>query len=226
LRFGRRVYVEPTVVIPVYNEGENLRLLVNRVSAFVPPKNIVVVDDGSRPGVSPALVTPARLLRHPINLGKGMALKTGCEFALKRGAEAILLMDGDGQHDPSDIPRITAALDEADIVFAARELSREMPPVRLMGNWVLNRCVRVMFGRDLQDIWCGYRAFRAEFYEKIAWNAHDYAVDVEMAVRALKHRLKHREIRIATVYHDAYKGVTVVDGLRLLIRLVGWKFTL
>ncbi len=218
--------MEVLVVIPVYNEGENLRLLLQQVYKYVPHKNIIVVDDGSKPAVERAAVSPASLLRHPINLGKGMALKTGCEFALKRGAEAILLMDGDGQHDPSEIPRIVAALDEADIVFAARQLSREMPPLRLAGNWVLNRCTRLLFHLDLKDIWCGYRAFRAEFFEKISWNSHDYAVDVEMAIRALKHRLRHHEIRIATVYHDAYKGVTVVDGLRLLFRLVGWRFTL
>jgi len=62
--------------------------------------------------------------------------------------------------------------------------------------------------------------------DKIVWDAHDYAVDVEIAVRAFQQGLKSREVAIGTVYHDAHKGVTVLDGLRLLFRLVGWRFTL
>lgn len=214
------------VVIPVYNEGEALRTLVSDVGSFVPPENIVVVDDGSTPAVRRENVGEARLLRHRINLGKGMALKTGCELATSMGADVIVLMDGDGQHEPRDIPRLVAALEEADIVFAARQLDRQMPAVRLAGNWTLNRCASLLFRLELSDVWCGFRAFRAQAFEKIAWNAHDYAVDVEMAVRAGRARLAWREVPIGTVYHDAYKGVTVVDGLRLLGQLVAWKLTL
>jgi glycosyltransferase involved in cell wall biosynthesis len=214
------------VVMPVYNEGSAVRRVIDEVSRFVSTRNIVVVDDGSRPRIERDWVGDARLLRHRINLGKGMALKTGCEHALRRGAEAIVLIDGDGQHEPSEIPRLVAALGDADIVFAARKLNREMPAVRLAGNWVLNRSAGFLFRLDLQDIWCGYRAFRAEVFDRIAWDAHDYAVDVEMAVRAFRHGLRSREVPIGTVYHDAHKGVTVLDGLRLLFRLVGWRFTL
>jgi len=214
------------VVIPVYNEGDAVRAVVSDVSRYVPAGDVVVVDDGSVPKLEPASVGDARLLRHRINLGKGMALKTGCEHALSRGAEAIVLIDGDGQHQPGEIPRLISALADADIVFAARELNRQMPAVRLAGNWVLNRSAGWLFRLDLQDIWCGFRAFRAEVFDKIVWDAHDYAVDVEMAVRAFQRGLKSREVQIGTVYHDAHKGVTVLDGLLLLCRLVGWRFTL
>lgn len=214
------------VVIPVYNEGDAVRAVVDDVSRYVPARDVVVVDDGSTPKLEQTSVGDARLLRHPINLGKGMALKTGCEYALSRGAEAIVLIDGDGQHEPGEIPRLVSALADADIVFAARELNRQMPPVRLAGNWVLNRSAGWLFRLDLKDIWCGFRAFRGEVFDKIVWDAHDYAVDVEMAVRAFQRGLTSREVSIGTVYHDAHKGVTVVDGLRLLFRLVGWRFTL
>ncbi len=213
------------VVIPVFNEGEALHSLLEQVSRYVPPSNIVVVDDGSTPPVEQKAVH-VRLVRHRVNLGKGMALKTGCELAIDKGAEILVLMDGDGQHDPSDIPRLISALEEADIVFAARQLDRDMPFVRRAGNWLLNRCARLLFRLDLRDIWCGYRAFKAGRFDEIKWDAYDYAVDVEMAIRAKKHGLHHQEVQIGTIYHDAYKGVTVFDGLRLLFRLVGWKLTL
>ena len=214
------------VVIPVYNEGDALPRLLARVSSYVPASNVIVVDDGSTLAVDRGSAAPARVLRHPINLGKGMALKTGCEHALRQKAEAIVLMDGDGQHEPAEIPRLVEALRDVDIVFAARRRSRDMPSVRRMGNQLLNRSARGLFQVDLQDIWCGYRAFRSDCFSKISWDASDYAVDVEMAIRAMRERLSYHELPIDTIYHDAYKGVTVLDGLSLLLRLVRWKFVL
>jgi glycosyltransferase involved in cell wall biosynthesis len=214
------------VVVPVYNEGTGLPGLLARVSTHVPAANIVLVDDGSSPAVERESVAPAKVLRHRINLGKGMALKTGCEYAIQQGAEAIVLMDGDGQHEPSEIPRLIEALQEVDIVFAARKLGKDMPSVRRMGNQVLNGSARWLYDVELSDIWCGYRAFRSSCFSKICWNADDYSVDVEMAIRAFRHRLSYKEVGIETIYHDAYKGVTVLDGLQLLVRLLRWKFVL
>jgi glycosyltransferase involved in cell wall biosynthesis len=214
------------VVVPVYNEGPRVGTLLQEVAAHVPLDRVVVVDDGSRPRVDGALLGGAHLVRHAVNLGKGMALRTGCEFALARGAAAIVLMDGDGQHEPRDIPRLLDALGEVDIVFGARDLGWKVPWVRLLGNRVLNRWTNVLFQIDLHDIWCGFRAFRAEAFPALAWNASDYAADVEMAVRAGRARLRRREVPIGAIYHDAYKGVTVVDGLRLLLQLCAWRLTL
>ena len=214
------------MVIPAYNEGPRLAALLPQVARQVALPRVVVVDDGSRAPVARADVGEAHLLRHAVNLGKGMALRTGCEHALRRGARAIVLMDGDGQHDPREIPRLLDALAEADIAFGARELGWRVPWVRLLGNRVLNGSTRALFGLELRDIWCGFRAFRAEAFPAIAWTASDYAADVEMAVRAGRARLRRREVPVGAIYHDAWKGVTVLDGLRLLVQLVGWRFTL
>ena len=219
---GRRAFV----VIPVYNEGPRLGALLHEVARHVPADRVVVVDDGSRPAVDRALVGGARLVRHAVNLGKGMALRTGCEKALAEGATAVVLMDGDGQHEPREIPRLLAALGEVDIAFAARELGWKVPWVRLFGNRVLNAWTHLLFGLDLSDIWCGYRAFRAEAFPLVAWNASDYAVDVEMAVRAGRAKLRYTQVPIPAIYHDAYKGVTVLDGLRVLVQLAAWRLTL
>ena len=214
------------VVIPAYNEGQRVAAVVAQVAREVPAERIVVVDDGSRPRVEAAALGGARVVRHAINLGKGLALRTGCEKALALGAGAIVLMDGDGQHEPREIPRLLRALEDVDIVFAAREMDLRAPWVRLAGNRLLNAWTRVLFGLDLRDIWCGYRAFRAEAFPALRWNASDYAADVEMAVRAGRARLRRAEVPIGAIYHDAYKGVTVADGLRLLVQLTAWRFTL
>jgi len=81
-------------------------------------KNILVVDDGSKDKTSfIAKNSGAFVLRHIVNLGKGAALKTGCEFAIKNNAEKIIALDADGQHDPKEIPNFVKALDKADVVF-------------------------------------------------------------------------------------------------------------
>src|SRR4029079_8935665 len=103
------------VVIPVYNERGDLPGLVRQVLVHLPSARVIVVDDGSLPAVAAERLAPARCVRHRVNLGKGMALRTGCEAALQAGAEAIVLMDGDGQHDPAEIPGLLDALAEADI---------------------------------------------------------------------------------------------------------------
>jgi glycosyltransferase involved in cell wall biosynthesis len=214
------------VVIPAYNEGERVAAVVAQVARQVPADRIVVVDDGSRPRVDAAALGGARVVRHAINLGKGMALRTGCEKALALGAEAVVLMDGDGQHEPREIPRLLRALDEVDIAFGAREMDLRVPWVRLAGNRVLNAWTRALFGLDLRDIWCGYRAFRAEAFPAVRWDTSDYAADVEMAVRAGRAKLRRVEVPIGAIYHDAYKGVTILDGLRLLVQLAAWRLTL
>ena len=214
------------VVIPVFNEGPRVGPLLREVARHVPLDRVVVVDDGSRPAVDRSLLGGARLVRHAINLGKGMALRTGCEKALALGAGAVVLMDGDGQHEPGEIPRLLGALTDVDIAFAARDLGWKVPWVRLFGNRVLNAWTNALFALDLHDIWCGYRAFRAEAFPVLAWNASDYAADVEMAVRAGRARLRYTEVPIGAIYHDAYKGVTVLDGLRLLVQLAAWRLTL
>ena len=214
------------VVVPAYNEGQRVAAVVEKAAREVPADRIVIVDDGSRPRVDPAGLGGARVVRHAINLGKGMALRTGCEKALALGADAVVLMDGDGQHDPREIPRLLRALDDVDIVFGARELDRRAPWVRLFGNRVLNAWTRALFRLELRDMWCGYRAFRAEAFPALRWNASDYAVDVEMAVRAGRAGLRRAELPIGAIYHDAYKGATVLDGLRLLVQLAAWRLTL
>jgi glycosyltransferase involved in cell wall biosynthesis len=192
----------------------------------VDPARVVVVDDGSRVPVSAADLAPAQVLRHRINLGKGMALRTGCEHAVRRGADAVLLMDGDGQHDPAEIPRLVAALEDHDLVMAARRLSWDVPWIRLMGNRVLNAATWHLYGARFTDVWCGLRVFRASTFDRIVWDSPDYSADVEMALRAARAHLRIREVEIEAIYHDAYKGVTVVDGLRLLAQLLLWKVSL
>ncbi len=100
-----------------------------------------------------------------------------------------------------------------------------MPFWRLLGNRLLNKTTAWLYGLNLHDVWCGYRAFRANIYPKIAWEAADYSVDVEMAINVGRHGLKHQEIFVGTIYHEkgSATGTSVLDGIKLLLELIIWK---
>ncbi|MFA6473944.1 MAG: glycosyltransferase family 2 protein [Patescibacteria group bacterium] len=215
------------VVLPAYNEGARIADVVRKVRTYV--DEVIVADDGSKDSTSEeARQIGAIVVRHRINLGKGAALQTGVQAAILRGAKTIVLMDADGQHPPEKIPELVEKIHGGayDIVFAYRKHDHEMPGYRRFGNQWLNFSVRFLFGMLVSDVWCGFRAFRADIYPLIQWQRQNYSVDVEMALRAAQHKLRYCEVPIPTIYHDVYKGVSIVDGIRLLLNILIWRFTL
>lgn len=216
------------IVIPSYNEESRLPGVVTKVNKFIPYRQIIVADDGSRKPIAEFLPKQVRVVRHSVNLGKGMALKTGCELAIKVGAKTIILMDADGQHDPAEIPKFLKLIKDNDVVFGTRYIGEGMPIWRLLGNRLLNKSCAWLYGLKLNDIWCGYRAFKVSVYPQISWDAADYSVDVEMAIKVGQNHIKHQELFVGTIYHDkgSYTGTSAIDGIKLLLELFIWKFTL
>jgi len=213
------------VVVPARNEanriGGVLAGIGDRVEGI--PVISLVVDDGSTDRTSEvAREHGARVIVHAINLGKGAAMKTGCAAGLAAGCDVLVLMDGDGQHRPSDLPAMLAPIlaGKADLVLARRRFTGEMPASARLGNWGLTRLFTLMFGATFTDTQCGLRAFSSDAYKKVDWLATDYAVETEMLVRAARARLRTAEVDIETIYHDVYKGTTPLDGLRILLQMI------
>ena len=213
-------------VIPARNEVNRIRQVVEQALAFV--NYVVVVDDGSTDGTLSQLndlgdkVIP---LRHRVNLGKGSALKTGCDAALRLKADVIVCLDADGQHNPASIPNFIEALQQRnlDIVFGMRQFNRNMPVTMLIGNQFLSQCINKLFHVLVHDTQSGYRAFTALAYGKLRWHSSGYEAETEMIVRAGEKKLKYGEIDIDTIYHDNYKGTTAFDGMRILFHILRWK---
>ena len=208
-------------VIPAYNEEKNIKAIVKKTKTYV--GKVMVVDDGSKDNTSEAAEkSGAVVLKHIINLGKGAALKTGCDYAANN-AEFIVVLDADAQHNPEDIPRFIEKLNKYDIVFSYRKSSRKMPLVLRFGNWFISKVVSILYNVSLHDTQSGFRAFSRDAYKKIRWNASDYSMESEMISRAGKQRLKYVQIPIETVYSDRYKGTTVVDGIKIVFNMLWWK---
>ena len=211
------------IVIPAYNEGDKISEVIEKAKFF--SSNVIVVDDGSRDNTKQIAEREGIVvLSHVVNLGKGAALKTGCDYAVMKGAEKIVVLDADMQHKPEDIPRFLKALEGRDIVFGYRQLdSGSMPSILRFGNKFINKLAFVLFGIKLNDTQCGFRAFTSEAYKKIRWRAADYSMESEMIANAGKQKLNYSEVAIETVYLDRYKGTTVLDGVKIVMNMISWR---
>jgi len=211
------------VIIPAHNEEKNIGRVIKEVKRYC--KNIVVVDDGSKDNTSKiAEKEGIYVLKHLVNLGKGAAVITGSEFAIKKGADILIYIDGDLQHDPREIPRFLKALEDVDIVFGVREFNKKMPFILRFGNLVISKMIGLLYHIKIKDSQCGYRALTKDAYEKVKWKSDDYSMESEMIANVGKNKLKFKEIVIKTRYNDKYKGTTVLSGIKIIFDLIKWKF--
>ena len=213
------------VIVPGHNEEKNIGDVIRKAKKFVAASNIIVVDDGSRDGTAEtARESGITVLRHVINLGKGAALRTGSQYSCSKGAEALVFMDSDGQHDPEDLPRLLEALKDSDIVFTFRERKSEnMPMVKKIGNNIIDVLMSVLFHIKVQDTQCGYKAMTRQAYEKLQLMSNDYSIESEIVAKAGKYKLKFTQLPIKTIYADRYKGTTVFDGIKIVLKMLWWK---
>jgi len=210
------------IIIPARNEEKNISKVIKNIKKSY--KNVVVVDDGSEDKTAKiAEKQKAIVLKHVINLGKGAALKTGCDYAIKNKAKSIVVIDADGQHNPKDIKRFLKKLKNNDIIFGYRKLNKKMPSILRFGNSQINNITKILYNIKLHDTQCGFRAFTSIAYKKIRWNSRDYSMESEMIANAGKHNLKYNEIPIDTIYKDRYKGTTVLDGIKIVFDMFLWK---
>ena len=210
------------VVIPARNEQKTIGSVVASTKRLY--KNVVVVDDGSTDKTKViAAKNKAIVLSHAVNLGKGAALKTGCDYAVKNGAVVLVVMDADAQHNPRDISQFLEKMKNVDIVFGYRKLDQNMPFIFKVGNTFINHLTFLLYGIKLHDTQCGFRAFSSASYRKIRWHSPDYSMESEMISNAGRYKLRYVEVPIKTVYKDRYKGTTVMDGIKIAMNMVWWK---
>jgi glycosyltransferase involved in cell wall biosynthesis len=145
-----------SVVIPAMNEAGAVGPLVRALAELAPWHEILVIDDGSVDATAAeAAAAGARVVRHPYNKGNGAAVKTGIRQAT---GEFILIIDGDGQHDPADALRLIARLGEYDLVVGARSGETQAGWTRRVGNGALNWLATFLTERQIPDLTSGFRA--------------------------------------------------------------------
>jgi glycosyltransferase involved in cell wall biosynthesis len=151
------------IVIPAYNEAENLKSVLIEINDSLPGVSVLVVDDGSIDGtaeVARALGIPVLVM--PFNVGVGGAMRAGFTYALRNGFTNVIQLDADGQHVPSEVPRLVAELQTADVVvgsrFAIGSTSFRVSPIRRFIMKVLAVTLTKIVGTKLTDVTSGFRA--------------------------------------------------------------------
>ncbi|MBM4309338.1 MAG: glycosyltransferase family 2 protein [Deltaproteobacteria bacterium] len=149
-----------SVVIPVHNEEQALPALIMGLRQHVPDAEIIVVDDGSTDtSAATARRLGARVINHPYKIGNGAAVKTGMRHA---SGDTIVLMDGDGQHDPADIPRMLTLAGDYDMVVGARSRGSHANLFRLFANSIYNFLASYVTKFAIRDLTSGFRVLRKE----------------------------------------------------------------
>ena len=217
------------ILVPVYNEQTHIQPLLARLDEIRRSEHIqqiIIINDGSTDGTGAKLAEidngSCIVLTHKKNQGKGATLKTGFEYARKHDFDAVICMDGDEQHDPSHIGEFIKDLKDNSIVFGYRTLGKDVPFYRRFGNAFARQIFQRIFGIYRKDLLCGYMGFRREIYRDLTWQSDDYGVEVELSTIIGKKRLPIKEIQVATIYHDKFKGVSLSDALRIFLKIPWW----
>ncbi|HEY3934732.1 MAG TPA: polyprenol monophosphomannose synthase [Gemmatimonadales bacterium] len=223
---GERVLV----VVPTYNERENLPQIVPAILAQDPALEVLVVDDGSPDGTGAiaddfaARDPRVHVLHRTAKEGLGRAYLAGFAWALERDYSRIFEMDADFSHDPKNLPRFVAASDDADLVIGSRYASGvnviNWPMSRLLLSWFANKYARWVTSLPLTDATGGFKCFRREVLVAIPFDrirSNGYAFQIEMTYRAWKKGFRLKELPI--IFVDRSEGQSKMNR-RIVIEAI------
>jgi glycosyltransferase involved in cell wall biosynthesis len=199
---GDALALKVLVGIPAYNEENSIAKVVIRAAEHA--DEVLIVDDGSRDDTAMiAQRLGALVLKHEKNLGKGAALRDCFEYAKRSGADVLVTMDGDGQHDASSIPALVDALlsKGADVAIGSRFAKpTEMPRIRWLGVRALDRAAGVQVGGKLADSQSGFRAYSRRAIESLTPAEFGMSVDSELIKKAEAAGLRIELVPVAVRY--------------------------
>ena len=215
------------IVIPAFNEETVIQEVLREIRQ-ASYSNIIVVDDGSLDNThQKALETDSVVaLKHFINRGKGAAAKTGIEAAKILGAQTVVTMDGDGQHNPEDIKKMLAYIDEGyDVILGSRlKDPKGMPAYKILHNKIGNFLVWLIYGLWVTDSQSGFRAYSRRALDAIETRTDRYEYDSEVIREIYRHKLRHIETPIEVRYTTYSMGkkhkMNLKNGLKTLIKMI------
>jgi dolichol-phosphate mannosyltransferase len=224
------------VLIPTYNELENIERTVGRVRAATPSVDVLIIDDASPDGTGDvadrlaAADSQVHVLHRPAKDGLGPAYLAGFDWALARDYEVLVEMDADGSHQPEQLERLLAAIEGADLVLGSRWV-----PGGGVRNWPWHRkflsrggslYARTMLGLPIRDVTGGYRAFRRSTLEKLELGdvaSAGYCFQVDLATRAVRTGLRVVEVPITFVEREFGQSKMSSEIVReALVRITVW----
>ena len=197
-----------TVLVPVYNEEKNILILLNKIKTNIGPDDeIIVIEDGSSDASLDTIKSfDCKIIAHPENLGKGRSLIDGIN--LSQG-DVIIFIDGDGQDDPSEIPKLINGINQGyDFVIGSRFVPEANPiikkrydvkalsPVNFLGNRILTYLLNNLFSLNIHDSQSGFKCFVASKIKSLDLISQRYEIETEIIIKSKKKKLKILEVPV------------------------------
>lgn len=188
-------------MICAYNEETALKCVIDDCKKHI--SDIIVVDDGSNDkSADVAMAAGAIVIRHPKNLGKGAALKTGFKFVLRNGFDAVITLDADGQHDPCEISRFIDAYknNNDDIIIGNRLWDKGMYLSRYIPNKIGVFCISLASGCKIDDTQSGFRLYKKEVIRDIGIESSGFEAETDILIKAGRKGFKIASIPVKAIY--------------------------
>jgi len=212
------------VLIPAFNAEKTISQLIEQISANnIKKENILVVDDGSFDSTYEiAKSCGVKIIQHKKNKGKGEALKTGFEYALRENYSGVITLDADLQHDPKYIPDFIKNAD-SDILVGTRDRNLKiMPFSRWLTNNLTSIIVSIIGFTKVRDSQSGYRYISTEVLKSIKLKTKKYELESELLIKAGRKKFKINPVAISTIYEGSKSFINPLVDTGRFIKLM-WK---
>lgn len=199
------------IIIPAYNEGENIERVVTTIKQNCPQYDYLVVNDGSRDNTEEICIKKGyHFVSHPINLGLAAAVQTGMIYAHKNGYDAAIQFDGDGQHDPNYIKKMADEIEKgSNIVIGSRFVDEKKPKsLRMLGSNLIQFAIKITTGKTIKDPTSGMRMFDAEMIKKLALAA-DLGPEPDTVALLVRAGASVKEVQVEM--HDRTAGESYLN---------------
>ena len=209
---------EVSILIPAYNEGQSIGIVVAKINKLYPDFEIIVINDGSTDNTADVAKDAGALVySHPYNIGNGAAIKSGIRFA---SGKILVFMDGDGQHDPQDIEKMLQCFPDYDMVVGARQKGHQASWGRALANKIYNWLASYVAKFRIQDLTSGFRAVKSEIADNFLYllpNTYSYPTTLTLGVLRSGRSVKYMPIRTNNREKGKSKIRVFRDGVRFFL---------
>lgn len=219
-----------SVIMPVYNEKDTIRTIVEKVKAVPIEKELIIVDDCSTDSTTEILQTlcsqQVKVIRHSENKGKGAAVRTGLRHA---SGDIVIIQDADLEYDPGEYPKLISPIleGEAEVVYGSRFMGKKTPySQHYWANRFLTLLMNLLYCSSLTDMEVCYKVFRADIIKSIQIKSNRFDLEPEITAKVLKRKYRIFEVPVSYVRRSRKEGKKIgwKDGLAAVYTLIRFRF--